>query len=215
MHNRRRPSRAAAPHALAFTTFARLALCAGALGSVDAAAQAAPQITQQPCASVRDPNHLGAIAAAEAWRDARWASQGRRWSTAYEVPPPPKAPLGIGAMARGQELGAVEVPTSPIVGIASVSQLNCTTAAADPAGTYIVQFIGRGLRFKENSEAWSRPLRTSLLHVLVVARPTADVTWTISEPPEARTALIPGARLSPPAPAGTATLALAKARPRR
>ena len=201
--------------ALALATLIGRALLAGALGSGAASAQGAPQSTQQPCARIRDPGHLSAIAAAEAWRNARWANQGRQWSTAYEVPPPPKAPLGIGSLPRSQELGAIEVPSTPIAGIASVSQLNCMTAASDPAGSYIVQFIGRGLRFKENSEAWSRPLRTSLLHVLVVARPAADAVWTVSEQPEARTALIPGARLSPPAPADTAALAVAKARPRR
>ncbi len=205
-----RRSMAAAPvRALRAAIGLALAVGAPSLG------QAAAQVASQPCARILDPGHLSAIAAAVAWRDARWAHQGRQWSTAYEVPPPPKAPLGIGSLARGHELGAAVVPSAPIAGIASVSQFNCIAAPSDPAGPYIVQFVGRGLRFKENAGAWSHPLRTAMLHSLVVARPAADIAWIVSEQPEAHTALLPGARLTLPAPAAKPQVAAATTRPRR
>jgi hypothetical protein len=168
------------------------------------AAGAAAQLL--PCERAADATQLSAIAAAQAWLDARWlaltsgapASRGR--ITAYVIPPPPPAPLGIGALARAQDLGVdKDLPTTPIAGFARTAKLLCVAGASSADGSISVQFRGVGLHFREGAAIWSKPLpKPMLLHALVLTRPTPDAAWVIAEEPEARTALIPGSRLSVP-----------------
>jgi hypothetical protein len=172
---------------------------------------ASPAAKLQPCETVKDPAHLAALAAAQTWHATHWAPlpaskparqpARRGWITAYLIPPPPPAPLGIASFARGQDLGAGrDTPTAPIAGFAHVAKLLCATGAHGTDGTIAVQFLGQGLHFQEGGGTWSKPMRRPvLLHALVLSRPAPDAAWSIAEEPEARTALIPGSRLSPPA----------------
>ena len=207
------------------------------------------------CGLVTDPVQASAIQAAEDWRGLRWAQvnavvgarsaakPGRtakvtqHWSTAYLIPPPPPAPLGIGTFARAKDLGAgLDVPTHAITGIADVEQQVCVVSAPAVDGSvpiqpavqpavqptvqfiaqFVVQFWGQGLRFNEGGQGWSRPLRRpALLHALIVARPAPDAPWTIVEDAEARTALIPGSKLSQPSAADMTSTLVASVRRRR
>lgn len=199
----------------------RSGLVAGLAGLalIAVAGTLAAQVSLQPCARVVEANHVSAIAAAEAWRAQRWANTRKGWTTDYQVPPPPPAPLGIGLLARGQELGASHGPSAPIAGVAAVAKMACLSGPPEPDGRFVVHFVGNALRFNENKQGWSRPLRTALLHALVVGRPTVDAAWVVTEQPEAPTALIPGAHLSPSMPAVLPTVlpraAATTTRPRR
>ncbi len=174
----------------------------------------APSVEAAPaaCASVSDPQHAAAIAAAEAWRTARWAKVAARWTTAYVIPPPPPAPLGIGSLPRAREMGAPDTPPKAIAGLASVAALTCTTELAPSGAGFVVHYTARGLRFNEAGQGWSRPLKSSVLHVLDIRRATADAPFNASEQPEARVALIPGMRLALPTAADVANASPRKAR---
>ncbi len=182
------------------------AFAAGLPGKLIAGPQPLQQLGPHKCERIKDPVHGAAIAAAQSWWDTRWAPMSPKsaarggWMTAYVIPAPPPAPLGIGSLARGQELGAEKgLPSAPIAGFALVAKLLCVTRAPSPDGTVSIQFLGRALRFKEGTDVWSKPLRQpALLHALVLSRPAPEVGWAITEEPEARTALIPGSRLSRP-----------------
>ena len=168
----------------------------GTLGSV----AAGPVV----CSTVKDPAHSAAVAAAEAWRAARWAQTGRIWSTAYEIKLAPAMPLGIGSFGKTEQLSGGAPPTAPIAGIATIATVACTTYELGPNQAFVVRFAARGLRFNENGQGWSAPLRQAVVHALEVrpgaSNAAASPAWEIVEMPEARTALMPGTRLSRPTP---------------
>jgi hypothetical protein len=182
------------------------ALLATSAAAAQTAPSASPVAKLQPCERIKDPAQQAALAAAQTWHSTRWAPlpagppARRGWITAYLIPPPPPAPLGIASFARAQDLGAgQDVPTTPIAGFSHIAKLLCVTGAPAVDGTTTVQFLGLGLRFQEGTGMWSKPMRwPALLHALVLSRRGPDAAWTIAEEPEARTALIPGSKLSPP-----------------
>ncbi len=185
--------------------FAALLAVPAAVAQTVLATGAAAEL--QSCERMKDPAHQAALAAAQAWHNSRWAplpgrlAARRGWITGYLIPPPPRAPLGIASFARAQNLGAEkDAPTAPIAALAQVAKFLCVTGAPAADGSIAVHFLGLGLRFREGSGSWSKPLRRlALLHALVLRLPTPDAAWAIAEDLEARTALIPGTRLSPPA----------------
>jgi hypothetical protein len=159
----------------------------------------------RPCAVVTDQDQRAAIAAADAWRAARWVAAGRGWVTAYVVKGAPPSPLGIDTFARSKEFNGGPGPAQPVSGLAAVANFACSTYELTPHSIFVVRFTGDGLTFSENGGPWSNPLRRSLVHVLEVRHGTgATPTWDVREMDGSRSALMPGAQLAPPASGGTA-----------
>ena len=158
----------------------------------------------RPCGIEVDANRQAAVAAAEAWRNARWGRVGSGWMASYKLKDAPGAPLGIGTFARREALGVPEKRAGPIAGQIAATAMTCTIyELALPAGL-MVRFTAMGLKFNENDGGWSSPLASALIHLLEVT-PAAAIdagskgsAWQVRESAEARTALPPDARLAPP-----------------
>lgn len=158
-----------------------------------------------PCSRVVDPTHRTALAEAEVWLAVRWAKNGAAWLTQFTLKPEPRSPFGTAITGRGVGTGGeTRPPSAPIAalaisGQASVSALSCTTYEVGPDLSYVVRYSGRGLRFNENATGWTRPLRTSMIHVLEV-RPSAAPSGVpmVIELGEVRTALPPDMQLTAP-----------------
>ena len=165
-----------------------------------------------PCAKAHSPEQRAAVAAADAWHAQYWQRANGLWSAAYQLPPAPTLPLGIGIFKRAGAFADViaAAAANPIQGVATVAALVCTTYEVTSDHTFVVRYVGRKLSFNEDAQGWSRPLPEALLHVLEVRTEGADtgVIPLIT----ARTALPPDAQLSRPPPSDTAQTLPAKRR---
>lgn len=158
-----------------------------------------------PCAQVVDPSHRAALADAENWLAVRWARHGAVWLTQFTLRPEPRSPFGttitgraVGSSGEMQPPSAA-VAAAPIAGQASVATLSCTTYEVGPDLSYVVRYSGRGLRFNENAKGWTKPLRTSIIHVLEVrSSATSSGGPAVVELGEVRTALPPDMQLTAP-----------------
>jgi hypothetical protein len=171
---------------------------------------------QTPCAKAPRPEHAAAVAAAEAWRTARWAPFRKSWMTSYTIPAPPPVPFAIANLARGMQLGAPIGPIEAISGLAATGPVACTIEkTVAPGAPYLITFAARNVRFNEKNQGWSRPIKTAVLHVLAVWRPAPDQPFTVVDQPAARTVVIPGTRLSLPTAAELAQVSSAPTKRRR
>ena len=168
------------------------------------------------CAKAHSPEQRAAIAAAEAWHARLWQHTAGGWTAVYQLLPPPTLPLGMGSFKGAAALseGGTGGPIQPIRGVASVSEIVCTTYEVSPDHTFVVRLTGRLLSFNENAHGWSPPLPAALLHVLEV-RPgaTPDMSGlTVIPLTTARIALPPDAQLSLPVPSDIAESRTSKRR---
>ena len=136
-----------------------------------------------PCSEVFEEEAKAAAMMAERQISALWSREGQ-WSLIgyrFGGAAGAKSPL---ALPSG---GAAE-PVQAIAGVLAVEDLSCAIYEIGPPRAYVVQFVGRGLRFREGQEPWSPPVPRGVLHALAVRQVGGQ--WIVGP--------MPGARLSFP-----------------